>query len=92
MRRKREVMEEEQKCFDLLWYVRHKNWDLPPQTPEEIRTKADAKAAEMEATLDAEYLADLIREDLEYGVLVGRITTLRWMLGMEWDEEGILDT
>lgn len=92
MRRKSEVQEAERKCFDLLWYVRHKTWEMPEGTPEDIVAKANAKAAEMEATTDKEYLAHLLEMDVEYGMLVGRITTLRWMLGMDWDEEGILDT
>ena len=92
MRRKREVLEAERKCFDLLWYVRHKSWEMPPGTPDDIVARAEEKAAEMEATLDKEYLADLLEMDVEYGMLCGRLVALRWMLGMEWDEEGILDT
>ena len=92
MRRKREIQEAEQKCFDLLWYVRHKTWEMPAGTPDDIVARAEEKAAEMEATLDKEYLADLLEMDVEYGMLCGRLVALRWMLGMEWDEEGILDT
>lgn len=92
MRKKAEVQKAEQRCFDLLWYVRHKNWPWPKEAPPEIREKADAKAAEMEAELDKEYLAELLEEGFEYGMLCGRLVALRWMLGMEWDEEGILDT
>ena len=92
MRKKAEVVEAEQACFDLLWYVRHKTWKMPEGTPADIITKANEKAAQMEATSDKEYLAHLLEMDVEYGILVGRLTTLRWMLGMDWDEDGILDT
>lgn len=92
MRKKSEILEAERKCFDLLWYVRHKTWEMPAGTPDDIVAQANAKAAEMEATLDKEYLESLCGLDVEYGMLVGRITALRWMLGMEWNEDGILDT
>lgn len=92
MRRKAEVQKAEQVAFDLLWYVRHKTWPMPEGTPDDIIVTANGKAAEIEATADPKYLADLLRKDIEYGMLVGRLTTLRWVLGMEWDEHGILDT
>lgn len=92
MRKKAEVQKAEQVAFDLLWYVRHKTWEMPAATPDDIIAAANKKAAEIEATGEPEYLADLLKMDVEYGMLVGRLTTLRWVLGMEWDEHGILDT
>ena len=92
MRRKAEIQAAEQKCFDLLWYLRHKTQEMPKGTPDDIVARANEKAAEMEATLDKQYLEDLLRFDYEYGMLCGRLVSLRWMLGMEWDEDGILDT
>lgn len=86
------MLEVERACFDLLWYIRHKNWGIPDGTPADIVAKANAKAAEIEAESDPEYLALLLEEDVEYGMLVGRLATVRWMLGMDWDEAGILDT
>ena len=92
MRKKAEVQKAEQVAFDLLWYVRHKTWPMPEGTPDDIIVTANGKATQIEATADPEYLADLLRKEMEYGMLVGRLTTLRWVLGMDWDEEGILDT
>lgn len=92
MRKKAEVVEAEQAACDLLWYVRHRNWEMPQGTPQDIIDKAEEAAKKIEATADPEYLANLRSQDLEYGMLVGRLTALRWMLGTEWDEEGILDT
>jgi hypothetical protein len=92
MRKKAEVQKAEQWCFELLWYLRHKTLDMPENTPPEIIAKAEEVAKKIEEKADPEYLASLLRFDYEYGMLCGRLVALRWMLGMEWDQEGILDT
>lgn len=92
MRKKAEVQKAEQGSFDLLWYVRHKTLDMPAGTPDDIVQKANAKAAQIESQTDAEYLEALLRHDVEYGMLVGRLAALRWVLGMGWTDDGILDT
>jgi hypothetical protein len=92
MRRKAEVQKAEKGASDLLWYVRHKNWGIPEGTPEIIVEDARKGAARIEAGADPDYLASLLEEDIEYGMLVGRLTALRWVLGMEWDDDCILDT
>jgi len=92
MRKKAEVIANEEGCFDLLWYVRHKTQSMPAGTPQAIIDRANQKTVELEAKIDPEYLADLLRFDYEYGMLCGRLVALRWMLGMDWAEDGILDT
>ena len=92
MRKKAEVQKAEEAASDLLWYVRHKNWGIPEGTPEIIVEDALKAAAKIEADAEPDYLASLIAGDVEYGILVGRLTALRWMLGMDWDDETILDT
>jgi hypothetical protein len=92
MRKKAEVQKAEEGASDLLWYVRHKNWGIPEGTPEIIVEDALKAAAKIEAVADPEYLAHLLAGDVEYGILVGRLTALRWVLGMEWDDDCILDT
>ena len=92
MRKKAEVTKAEEAASDLLWYVRHKNRGIPEGTPEIIVADALKAAAEIEAEADEDYLASLLEQGVEYGMLVGRLTALRWVLGMEWDEEAILDT
>ena len=92
MRRKAEILAEEQAVFDMLWYFRHMTQELPENTPQAIIDQANAAAEKIEKRADAEYLEELLSGGHEYGVLVGKLLTLRWMLGMEWDEEGILDT
>jgi hypothetical protein len=92
MRKKAEVQKAEEAASDLLWYVRHKNWGIPEGTPEIIVEGALKGAARIEADADPEYLAHLLAGDVEYGILVGRLTALRWVLGLDWDDEAILDT
>ena len=92
MRKKAEVEKAEEGASDLLWYVRHKKRGIPEGTPESIVEDARKAATKIEATANPEYLALLLADKVSYGILVGRLTTLRWMLGMDWDEDGILDT
>ena len=92
MRKKVEVQEAERAACDLLWYVRHKESEMPEGTPQEIIEKAEAAAKRIEEKADPAYLLDLRHRDVEYGMLVGRLTALRWILGMDWNEDGILDT
>lgn len=92
MRKKSEVQSAEQVCFDLVWYVRHKSCGIPEGTPHDIVEKAEAYAKRIEAGADPEYLEELRQQGKEYGMVQGRLIALRWMLGMDWDEDGILDT
>ena len=92
MRKKSEVEKAEQASFDLLWYVRHKKLPMPQGTPEDIIATANRKAAEIEGKADPDYLDMLLTDRVAYGMLLGRISALRWMGGMEWDDSGILDS
>ena len=92
MRKKAEVQKAEEGASDLLWYVKHKNNGIPDGTPEIIVEDALKAAAQIEANAEPDYLASLLEGGVEYGMLVGRLTALRWVLGMEWDDDCILDT
>lgn len=92
MRKKAEIVREEEAHYERLWYVRHKTWPMPEGTPQSIIDTAEAACKRIEGCNDIEHLQELCELELEYGILVGRLTALRWMLGMDWDEEGILDT
>jgi len=92
MRKKIEVLAEEQKLFDQLWYARHMTMEMPAHVPEDIVKQADKKAREVENEYTEEHLDGIQHDPYEVGVLHGKIMALRWMLGMGWDEEGILDS
>jgi hypothetical protein len=92
MRKKAEVEKAQQASFDLLWYVRHKKRGVPEGTPQDIIDAAEEAAKRIEQNADPEYLQMLLTDRVGYGMLLGRISTLRWLGGMEWDQSGILDT
>ena len=92
MRKKAEVMKAEEDAGDLLWYVRHTNRGLREGIPDIIVADARKAAAEIEANAHPDYLARLLEGGVEYSMLVGRLTSLRWVLGMDWDDDAILDT
>lgn len=92
MRKKAEVIAEEQRLFDQLWYARHMTMQLPSHVPQDIIEAADKKAREVETQYAPEHLQAIQHDEYTVGVLHGKITALRWMLGMAWDEEGILDS
>ncbi|MFA9479423.1 hypothetical protein ACERK3_14130 [Phycisphaerales bacterium AB-hyl4] len=80
-----------QEMFERVWWVRHhvlkeqhpKEW---ADTPEDIRNRAESKAAEIESKYGRE---SLVLDDFEWGVVNGKLSALRWVTGSEWD---MLDT
>jgi len=93
MRKTREARAEHDRLVDLLWYARHMVMGLPDGVPASIVEAAEAHAARIAATVDdPKVLEDIQHNPYEVGVLHGKLMTLRWMLGMDWNEEGILDT
>lgn len=92
MRKRGEIENAEKLCCDLVWYVRHKSCGIPDGTPQDIVDAAKAHAGRIEAKADPDYLAELLKQDKEYGMLQGRLIALRWMRGMDWADDGILDT
>ncbi len=80
-----EILEAEQEYFDKVWYVRNF-----------IRISDDELPASLEA-VESKYGRDELHkvigpghdEALEYGYASGKLATLRWVLGSEWD---FLDT
>jgi len=91
MRPESEVLEAESKFFDLVWHERHQM----------IRTRDIEAEKEWEPGLleTAEKAAAEVREryggevgpydDFEWGMVSGKLSALRWVLGEEWD---FLDT
>ncbi len=84
-----EVQTAEQEFFDRVWYDRHQllNERSRDDTPIEILEGAMKGAAEIEATYGKENLGPY--EDFESGMINGKLSALRWVLGDDWD---FLDT
>lgn len=89
-----EIIEAEREYFDKVWYVRSvvrsgEDEELPPR----IQEIAAAARKRVEAKYGREVLWKPIGEGhdkaWEYGYINGKLATLRWVLGSEWD---FLDT
>lgn len=95
MRTKRVVEKAEQESFEKVWYGRHCSLsvsdiqDAPSMSREERNIKKEAAkvAAELEEKYGVEELGPM--SDFEWGMLSGKLSALRWVLGQEWD---MLDT
>jgi hypothetical protein len=92
MRKKDEVIAEERMLYDQLWYARHMTIEMPAHVPEDIVKQADKKARQVEKTYTQEHLDGIQHDEYEVGVLHGKIMAMRWMLGMDWNDESILDS
>lgn len=73
-----EILAAEQRLFDLIWYQRSVSSMHPAGEPARHR---------IEATYPVEELGP--HSDFEWGMLNGKLSALRWVLGDEWD---FLDT
>jgi len=74
----REILAAEQRLFDLIWYQRSLNGMHPA---------GHAGRSRVEATYSPEELGP--HTDFEWGMLNGKLSALRWVLGEDWD---FLDT
>lgn len=93
MRKIKEVSEEESVAMDKVWYDRHQlgmqKKYLKEKSPDALKCiKGGIKAAkEMEKKYGKKNLGPYTK--FEWGMLNGRLETLRWVLGDDW---GDLDT
>jgi hypothetical protein len=88
-----EIIEAEAEYFDRVWYVRSITLENDRPIPDDIRSGMMAARARVEAAHDRDALWKAIGpgrdEAWEYGYISGKLATLRWVLGSEWD---FLDT
>jgi hypothetical protein len=90
-----EIVEAEKEFFDRVKYVRdHVHWNEDdPALPDYVR----ARAREIREQVEAKYGRETLRKAIgpghdeawEYRYISGKLATLRWVLGSEWD---FLDT
>jgi hypothetical protein len=88
LRRVSEIIAVERELFDRLWYGRSEASvsDTRPETySADIWEGAKAAARRIEE----QYGVELLRKDTEtkfdWGMLSGKISAIRWVLGEEWD-------
>jgi hypothetical protein len=91
-RRTDEILEALELLWDQIWYNRHKCWLYRIETGEkedkpEIVRMAKAAAKRIERRRGKKNLGPW--DDFEWGMLNGKMSALRWVLGDEWD---FLDT
>jgi hypothetical protein len=88
-----EIIEAEAEYFDKVWYVRSIAMEDDRPIPDDIRAGMMAARERIEATYGRKALWKPIGpghdEAWEYGYVSGKLATLRWVLGSEWD---FLDT
>jgi hypothetical protein len=92
MRSKEEIENALAECFDKVWYSRHCGLVLAGkfegnEIPADIKRGAFEAAKRIEDKYSIEELNSM--SDFEWGMLCGKLSALRWMLGDDWDN---LDT
>ena len=84
----KEIRAAEEEFFDRVWYQRSINREYREgEDPEEARRIAEPGRTEVEARYGAKALGPYT--DFEWGMINGKLSTLRWVTGSEWD---FLDT
>jgi hypothetical protein len=93
-RRLDEILEAESELFDQIWYVRSLNHDLrlrqagnDARLQEHQELAGPARRRVEERFGGAEHLGS--HDDFQWGMLNGKLSALRWVLGSDWD---FLDT
>jgi hypothetical protein len=90
-----EIIEAEEEYFDRVKYVRDyvRNDEDDPAIPDDLRARVRAVREQVEAKYGRKTLHKAIGpghdEAWQYGYISGKLATLRWVLGSEWD---FLDT
>jgi hypothetical protein len=92
MRTEAEILEAEQEFFDQVWYGRkmvleERIANGKTDIPEDILHKMRQACREVEAKYGANNLGPY--SDFEWGMINGKLSALRWVLGDDWD---FLDT
>jgi hypothetical protein len=93
LRTEREIGEAAEEFYHRVWYDRHQvlldkreSGELD-EPPEDIRREAEKAAERIESRYGADNLGPY--DDFEWGMINGKLSALRWVLGFDWD---MLDT
>lgn len=94
MRRLPELQSEEQRFFDLVWYERklvmmsNIQQGIEEMPPEDLMDRVTAAMRKVESERGVTE-AGVAIDDFEWGMINGKLSALRWVMGEEWD---FLDT
>ncbi|MCF6743545.1 restriction endonuclease [Blastococcus sp. KM273128] len=85
-----DIMTAENEMFEKVWYGRKpQDGDFGRPVPEEILAGMRKAMADAEAKYGKDELMRHMESDFAWGMLSGKLSTLRWVLGEDWD---MLDT
>jgi hypothetical protein len=87
LRRVSELLAVESELTDKLWYGRKPADDqpTPPEwSPQLVKSMRDGQR-QMEEQYGKEELMSHVKDQFSWGMLSGKISALRWVLGEEWD-------
>jgi len=87
LRRVSDILAIEAELTDKLWYGRKPGHDdpVPDDWKPEIVAGMRAAQRQMEEQYGMEELLSHVKSDFEWGMLSGKVSAIRWILGYDWD-------